>query len=366
MLSTACPACGAPVPLSLASPDVVACEACGRQSAAPPELRQRLHAARALVFGVDVRLRQLSLAQRKSLEGAHRQRRVFWIVSGVLLLPFLIWAAGGIGAALEPFDPTNEFGVGGLILTLGPLVMFVGFTVVMAGQIRKRQRALELACAARPLPGSASLAACHVCGAPLATTAGAIARCAHCEADNLVDPRVLARLSAQQSAGAGALEMEVEHHASSASKEAGLGTAMLLPMVLAAPFFVLVGIFVIGIPLSFIEVEPSAVIRYAHAPVGAATCFARVRKERTGMELDFGRNRPEGMPERRLPIEGVPLATFGFEEALGKKVRMKDGETGTVTRAFQSFALPNDNQVEIVAADGRVEAHEVRGLCLAE
>jgi LSD1 subclass zinc finger protein len=365
MLSTACPTCGAPVVLSLATPDGITCASCGGHALAPPELRQKLHAARALLFGLDVRLRQLTLAQRASLEHARRRRKLFWTISGVLLVPFALWGAGGVAAALDPFDPASEFGVGGLILTLGPLALFVFFTVVMSGQIRKRQRALEAACAARPPRIAGEPAACHVCGAPLPAAQGAIVRCAHCEADNLVAPKVLARVSAAHAAGAAALEVDLERHASATAKEAGFGSAMLFPMVIAAPLLVLVCIFVVGIPLSFIESAPSPVLRYARAPVGGDTCFARVRKERTGMELDFGTTPPEGASERRPIVDGVPYETFGFEEVIGKRVRMKDGSAGTITRAFQSFALPNDNQVEIAAPDGRLEKHEVRGLCLS-
>lgn len=364
MSSTACPLCGAPVLLSLATPDGLACAACGSHSPAPPELRQRLHAARALLFGLDVRLRQLTVAQRASLEKARRRRKLFWTISAVLLVPFAIWGAGGLSAALDPFDPASEFGAGGLFLTLGPLALFLFFTLVMAGQIRKRQQALEAACAARPPPVPGAPAACHVCGAPLAPAQGAIVRCAHCDADNLVEPKVLARISAAQAAGAGALEVELARHASATAKEAGFGSAMLFPMVLAAPLLVLVCIFVVGIPLSFIEVSPNPKLRYAHAPVGAETCFARVRKERTGMELDFGKPPPDGATERRPIVEGVPYETFGYEAVLGKTVRMSDGGDGKITRAFESFALPLDNKVEIAAPDGRLETHEVRGLCL--
>lgn len=82
------------------------------------------------------------------------------------------------------------------------------------------------------------------------------------------------------------------------------------------------------------------------------------------MELDFGSPPPDGASERRPIVEGVPYETFGFEAAIGKRVRMKDGRAGTITRAFESFALPVDNQVEIAGPDGSVEKRELRGLCL--
>lgn len=369
MLPMSCSSCGAPGHAGLASPELFRCHACGYNGAPPPEISTRLLAARDLLAGLDVRLRQLSDAQKKSLTSSARQRRIYRWLTAFLFIPFAIWGAGGIGASVSPHDPYSEFGAGGLFLTLGPLVLFVAFALLMYGQIKKRQDRLEQSCLARPPRAAGEPAECHVCGGPLKTETKAIVRCAFCEADNLVDPTRLAVRTTAEQKGARELELEVEAQARAAAGEAGLGTASLALMVLGAPLLVLVMVFFLGVPLSFIEVEPSPKLRYSHVPVGATTCLARVRRDGKDYLLDFGSTPPDGHTSREVIPEDPLPEMVDINALMGLRVRRKDGEVGNVVRVFQSFALPNDNQVEISPSDeagGASESREVRGLCLAD
>ncbi len=369
MLPMSCSSCGAPGHASVASPELFRCHACGYHGAPPPEISRRLLAARELLAGLDVRLRQLSDAQKKTLTSSAKQRRIYRRLTIFLFIPFAIWGAGGIGAFVSPHDPFSDFGIGGLFLTLGPLVLFVAFAVLMYGQIKKRQNRLEQSCLARPPRAAGEPAACHVCGGPLKTETKAIVRCAFCEADNLVDPTRLAVQTSAEHRGVRDLELEIEAQARASAGEAGLGTASLALMVLGAPLLVLVLIFFVGIPLSFIEVEPSPKLRYSHVPVGATTCLARVRRDGKDYLLDFGKTPPEGHQTKEVIPEDPLPEMVEIQALMGLRVRRADGEVGRVVRVFQSFALPNDNQVEISPSDeagGASESREVRGLCLAD
>src|SRR6185436_3040915 len=104
MLAIVCPRCGRPAPANLAAPDAFHCSACGFSGAPPPAAHAQLHAARSVLFRLDVCLRQLSDAQRRTLEKARSQRRLFVTFSAILFVPFLIWGMGGISAQLAPED----------------------------------------------------------------------------------------------------------------------------------------------------------------------------------------------------------------------------------------------------------------------
>lgn len=367
MLAIFCPRCGRPAPANLAAPDAFHCSACGFSGAPPPAAHAQLHAARSVLLRLDVSLRQLSEAQRRSLERAQRQRRLFVAFSAILFVPFLIWGMGGIGAQLAPQDPTEAFGLGGLVLTLGPLALYVLLSSLSYGQIRGKQRRLEEACAARPPRATGEPVGCHVCGAPLAQRSGqAVVRCAYCQADNLVDPRVLARLSHAETRVAGAIEEEVVQHARAAASEAGFASLRLIPITLAAPFIVLVAIFVVGVPLTMIEEAPNLNFRYVFVPVSGGTCIARLRQHQKKPQLDFGKVPPAGMQEKQSPPQGLSLLPFAVTRLDGSIVRSKAGQPARVVRSFQTVAFTLDNRIEIEPLTGGAhEKREIRGTCLA-
>ena len=322
-----------------------------------------------MLFGFDARLRQLSYAQRQNLFTAGQKRLVFLVLTGVVFVPFAFWALAGVLATVNPEDPTSAFGVGGLLITWGPMLLFGLFSWLGYRAIRAKQRLLEAACVARPPLAVGEPSSCHVCGAPLTTPRGhSVARCSFCQADNLVDPAVLARAGRDAASAAGQIEETVAANAQRVAREAGVATAMLIPITLASPVIVIVSIFVFGVPLSLIEVLEDPQIRYALVPAqSGARCLARLRSKYGKPIIDLGPNGPAGMSERGPPPEGVPMTPLDLNQVAAMTVRSKEGEPARVVRRFQSLVFANDNQVEIEPVGGGAhEKREVRGTCLVE
>jgi LSD1 subclass zinc finger protein len=369
MLAIACPRCGRPAAANLAAPELLCCPACGFRGPPPADAYQKLTAARHMLFGLDVRLRQLGDAQRRSLETARSKRRVFLFVTAFFAFPFTLWALASLGSQLDPVDPADQTSPEGIFFAVGPLAIFALGASLSYRVIKDRQQRLEGACAARPPRARGEPAACHVCGAPLHSAAGmAVVRCGFCQADNLVEPSVLSRLNRADVRAAGQLEAEVQTQASAMSREAGLANALLLPMTLAAPVLMLVALFGIGIPLMFIDKEPNLAIRYVGVPVAeAGTCVARLRQRREGARLDFGESPPPSVPSGQPPPPELARATFDVKALEGRIVRSKEGKPARVVRSFQQLVMALDNHVEIEPVGGGPrQAREVRGICFVD
>ena len=76
MLTTACPDCGLPVPVSLAFPDKISCPGCGFAGDIADETCERLKSAAQSIKSQDARLRQLTKRQRRNLESGWVFERV--------------------------------------------------------------------------------------------------------------------------------------------------------------------------------------------------------------------------------------------------------------------------------------------------
>jgi ribosomal protein S27E len=172
MLALSCPRCGRPASVNFAAPHLLRCVTCGFAGPPPPDGARRIEAARAALFGFDARLRQLSRAQRQNLFTASQKRLVFLVLSGVVFVPFAFWALAGVIATVNPEDPTSAFGAGGLLITWGPMLLFVLFSALGYRAVRAKQRLLDAACVARPPLAVGEPSSCHVCGAPLAAPSG--------------------------------------------------------------------------------------------------------------------------------------------------------------------------------------------------
>jgi hypothetical protein len=365
-LGIACPRCGRPAPANLAAPDVLRCAACGFFGAPPPEVGQRLHAARALLFTIDVRLRQLSDAQRRAIEGAARLRNIFIIISAIIAVPLALWALFGSLVSAGSSDPTDDYGVTGYVLAVAPLLLFGALTALGHSYIRRKQGALEAACAARPPRATGEPAGCHVCGAPLAAGSG-IARCSFCHADNIVEPGVLSRLSRGHSVGADAIEQTIAKEARSVAAVTGFTTALLLPAVIAAPIIVLFWTFVLTLALTFIKLEPSMKFRYATVSTPAGQCVARLRLLDGKPTFELGVWRPAGVDERQPVPDGASPDSFDISALHGRTVRMKSGKPGRVVRSYQTPGLSADNNIVIQPLEGgEPESRIAMGVCLAE
>jgi hypothetical protein len=365
-LAIACPRCGRPAPANLAAPDVLRCAACGFFGAPPPEIGQRLHAARGLLFSLDVRLRQLSHAQRRAIEGAAQLRLLYFILSSIIAVPLALWALFALAAVVSSDDPTDDYGVAAYVLAVAPLLVFGALTALGHRYIRRKQRALEDACAARPPRERGEPAGCHVCGAPLAPGSG-IARCSFCHADNLVEAGALSRLSRGHFVGADAIEQTITREARSATTVAGLTSALLLPAAIAAPILVVFWIFIVSFVLHFIKLEPSMKFRYVTVSTPAGQCIARLRRQEHKPTFDFGIQRPEGVPEKQPVPDGASLDPLDIKALYGRTVRMTSGKPGRIVRGYRTPGISPDNDIEIEPLEGGdSESRIAMGVCLAE
>lgn len=188
MLTARCPGCGRPAPLSLARPGQLRCPACGYDGPPPPEVREQLAQAAALLSQVELGRRQLSRSQRRALTSAWAGTVGYLLSFGVLLLPLAGCLACGVSAAREGED-TNWWM---LTVCSAPTILLSLTGILGLLFIVERRRRLEEACAAIPPLHPGQAARCHVCGGDLAQEHGtdAIVRCDYCAADNLVHGRV--------------------------------------------------------------------------------------------------------------------------------------------------------------------------------
>ena len=89
MITTNCPSCGVPTPVSLAFPDMMSCPSCGFSGPVPTEAGERLKSAAELVQSQDARLRQLTKRERQTLESGWIFYLIYGGVSVVFLTPAL-------------------------------------------------------------------------------------------------------------------------------------------------------------------------------------------------------------------------------------------------------------------------------------
>lgn len=357
------------MPANLADPSALRCAACGFFGAPPPEIGGRLHAARGVLFGLDVRLRQLSAAQRRALTNAANYRLEFILISAILAVLLSCWAIPGVTSVLSPHDPTDDRGVSALLLAVLPLCSFTALALIVYRVLRRKHQALEDACAARPPREKGEPAGCHVCGAPLsAGGADFVARCAFCQADNIVDPQVLTRAGGQQVSAADAIERSVEREARATAGATGLAGALMLPAAIAMPFLAVLWIIILSLPLIFIELPANTKYRYVAVSTPAGQCIARLRKKRTGEQyLDFGSTPPEGVPEQEAPKEGAELETFDAMAMMGRVVRMESGKKGRVVKIYETPGFSEDNDIDIEPLEGgKTEWRSMCGACFAE
>jgi hypothetical protein len=356
------------VPANLAEASSLRCAGCGFSGAPPPEVGSQLHAARAMLFSLDVRLRQLSSAQRRALERASTYRLAFILVASILALLLSCWALAGLSIMRAPEDPTDDPGVSGILFALMPISFFAVIALASYRYIQRKHRALENACAARPPREKGEPAGCHVCGAPLsASSEHCIVRCAFCQADNLVAPQVFARISGKQAGVADAIERDIAREASAASGAAGVSGMLMLPAAIAMPFVAILWMIIMGVALHFVELAPNMKYRYVTVTTPAGECVARLRR-RGGKEfLDFSINHPEGVPEEQAPPEGARLETFDVTALRDRTIRMRSGKAGRIVKMYETAGPSNDNSMEIEPVEGgSTESRYVRGACFAE
>jgi hypothetical protein len=122
-----------------------------------------------------------------------------------------------------------------------------------------------------------------------------------------------------------------------------------------------------GVVLHVVEIAPSMKYRYVVVATPAGPCVARLRRKEGKEYLDFGINRPEGVPEEQAPPEGAPLETLDVTALRDRTIRMKSGKAGRVVKMYETPGPSNDNSIEIEALEGgSTESRNVRGACFAD
>jgi hypothetical protein len=359
VLACGCPSCGAPTPLSLAA-TTVQCRHCGATAAPPPNVAQQLQQASAVLGQIDSRQRQLSASERRALTSTWGSRVLYLLLALGILGPFV--ACGGCGVYISATAERTLWGF--LALTLAPLAIMVLVVGLGSMWIRHKRRAFAVACAAVPPALTGGSAACHVCGAGLATSTEAIVRCSYCSADNVVEPSVLALAARQVVTVLDGFDQEVRRQATSVGKASRQASFATVGMGCVAPVGVLVLFFVVEwVILADYELPVHREYQYAAMPTKHGSCVCTVQTSGDRYFLHFGHL--EGVEnEFRDSVEDLTLHRATFVE--GKQVRLiGSGKRGTVVRAYGSWH-GGVNQVLVRTADGQQARTTVGGLCLGE
>jgi hypothetical protein len=182
MLAVPCPACGAPCRVNLETPDVVACEKCGRRGAPPEAASARIRGAAEVLARSDDRERQLHGFARSIASG--RGLAIYLVVVGISAA----WAMVLVVGMQAPMIAAH-LGV----LGLPAVAAVLSFGVALPGLlgIRRKQKFLRQLLAAAPPLRAGEAAACRVCGGPVEGLG--VVRCSYCRSDNVVDHRVMDR-----------------------------------------------------------------------------------------------------------------------------------------------------------------------------
>ncbi|WP_438006918.1 hypothetical protein WME89_51670 [Sorangium sp. So ce321] len=360
MLAVHCPRCGRPAPVSLASPDLMACAACHYRGPPPAAAAQGLRAAAHVVLQTDVRRRQLSDALRRMLVTASQRHARLLVVFALASVPITGFAALILlGLWVSP-DTDGDVVTGGMVVAswLGT----VGAGAAVLALVRRRQRRIEEACAARPPAAPGEPAACHVCGAPLGGGDGAVARCGFCAADNLVSPAVLERVRARQVVVLQSFEQAVSAELASFGRATSGAAAAVVATALVVP--VAVFILAIAAVLAREAGRPpvDAAVRYAVVSTPLGQCVGKLSPGADGgAAVRFGGFRRAELPEEQALAPGAPIEAVSPGALVGRVVTAKQG-AGVVTEVFSSPLTGNSAAVR--REDGSSFTSSIAGLCL--
>ncbi|XXT19538.1 hypothetical protein WME94_55880 [Sorangium sp. So ce429] len=360
MLAVHCPHCGRPAPVSLASPDLMACAACHYRGPPPAAAAQGLRAAAHVVLQTDVRRRQLSDALRRALVTASQRHARLLVVFALASVPITGFAALILlGLWVSP-DTDGDVVTGGMVVAswLGT----VGAGAAVLALVRRRQRRIEEACAARPPAAPGEPAACHVCGAPLGGGDGAVARCGFCAADNLVSPAVLERVRARQVVVLQSLEQAVSAELASFGRATSGAAAAVVATALVVP----VAVFILAIAAVLVgewrRPPVDAAVRYAVVSTPLGQCVGKLSPGADGgAVVRFGGFRRAELPEEQALAPGASIEAVSPRALVGRAVTAKQG-AGVVAEVFSSPLT--GNSAEVRREDGTSFTSSIAGLCL--
>jgi len=258
MIAVKCSACGANVPVALATPSEMTCPFCGHSGAPKAALTARLEAAAAVLGRIDTGARQLSAAQRQSIRSSGGWVLAYGLLLLTLATPFIL---AGLIAGLVVLVFDGRFNPALTATLCAPLlVVSVAALVGMRAMVRRR-RALYSACAATPPAREGQPAYCHVCAGPVEVK-GRVARCGYCDADNLVDPALMRRFGQRDIQDLGELQRHVEARARQLSRTGAWASVAVLFLVLLAPGTAVTWMLVTSVGLRWLQLPADTSIRY--------------------------------------------------------------------------------------------------------
>ena len=259
----------------------------------PPDARARLDEGVKTLFSLQLGERQLSAAQRSLLDRAKALSTGHGCVTlamGLLLTPFFLFSVYAFFSLL--LDGDIGFAVLMALVCLPCLAVFVGLSWFGRRQVHRPIERLRLACAATPPSRPGDPAECHVCGGPVPSSAGqAVARCAYCSADNLVDAAALRAGAARRASDLGDIGGMVTREARALGGVALSGYMTAIGAIVAIPvvgFLCLVMAFIVAMQ---IELPPVA-LTYVVVESGKRKCLAELQDGKA----NFHGNTPAGFP----------------------------------------------------------------------
>lgn len=325
----ACPRCGSSLHVALSHPESMKCRACGFDGAPPEDVVARARAAFATIAASDVAARQLRASQARALVSASGVVSAFVAVFALAIVPVTIFGLYGLWEIAIYEGEVGHM----LVICVVPMVVTIATGVFMLRRLLARRRALETACAAVAPLGSGAPCRCHLCGGDLPATplARAVVRCTFCAADNLVDPRIIARAASERGRVLTSQGEGVEAELSSfrrASAALGAGTVALTAVL---PPLVAIGVFIVILPALVVfgtSLDESA--RYVVMPRKDGDCIGYAQKRRDGnLSIAFLKSSP-GEPRRvELEVTAAPPLRDA-KSFVGERLRRPSGEVAVV------------------------------------
>jgi DNA-directed RNA polymerase subunit RPC12/RpoP len=347
MLSALCPQCGRPAPASIASPTVLRCPACRFTGPMPAEAAHHLMAAGQMLFHANVRERQLSFAQQRTLAARGSQNLVFFLVLGVSAFPTMCMAIAQVGVTI---DEVHDDWLAGCLFLVTPFFVVVGAGLALWSWMSKRRKQLEDACTASPPAAPGEPCGCHVCGAPLTTThASAVTRCGHCGADNVVSAPALARATARRHYILQGYEEHLRRELLTVNQVANKATMLSFASALLLPPATLVLLILIVLPLIMIKRPVDPDVLYVVKRLARGDCLGKVTPKRgagRGFKLSFGA--VSGNEEQYIDAPSLSgMQKLHAQDLVGKRVVTKAGESGVVESVDADLITGNHANVRV-------------------
>jgi hypothetical protein len=296
----------------------------------PAEAAHHLVAAGQMLFHANVRERQLSFAQQRTLAAGGSQNLAFFIVLGISALPTLCMAIAQVGITI---DEVHDDALFGGVFLITPFFAVVGVGLAIWSWMRNRRKKLEDACSASPPAAPGEPCSCHVCGGPLQTAqASAVARCGHCGADNVVSASAIARATHRQHHILQGYEDHLRRELLTVNQVANKAIGLSFASSLLLPPATLVLLILVVLPLVIIKVEADPDVLYVTKQLERGECLGKVTPKRgagRGFKLSFGA--AKGAEEQFVDAPTIKgMRQLHAKDLVGKKMVTKNDEEGVV------------------------------------